>query len=309
LTSRAFILLLLVAAARAAEMWPLEKLYARPYVWGTKPQELAWSKRGNVLGFLWNAEGGRFLDLYTYHAGAGKLVRVTNLENWKDELLRSADEKDSRKNRYIAPPAGLSSFVLSADGKQVAFSYKGDLFLGRSDAAEPPTRLTRTTAGETAPQFSPTGTRLAALRGGQVVIQSFAAGELWQVTDVEAPDAITDYWWSPDGEWILYAVRKQGGRTIPLPNYSGRFVESRQFPRNVAGDDPAAPALFAVKVAGGKAVALDLGKWGVKSYMSDPVWSPDSRRIAVRRKRPKSRDDSSTTPRRSMSIFWIGSRV
>ncbi len=271
-------------------MWPLEKLYARPYVWGTKPQELAWSKRANVLGFLWNAEGGRFLDLYTYHAGPGKLVRVTNLEDWKDELLKAADEKDARRSRYIAPPAGLTSFVLSADGKQVAFSYKGELFIGPTGGGEPPTRLTRTTASETAPQFSPAGTRLAALRGGQVVIQSFAVGQLWQVTDVEAPDAIAGYWWSPDGEWILYAVRKQGGRTIPLPNYSGRFVASRQLPRDLAGDDPVSPALFAVKVSGGKPVALDLGKWGVKSYMSDPVWSPDSKRIAVRTVNPNQKE-------------------
>ena len=267
-------------------MWPLEKLYARPYVWGVKPRELAWSKRGNALGFLWNAQGGRFLDLYVYHPAAGQLVRVTDLESWKDDLLETADEKDPRKSRYTAPSSGLSGFVLSADGKQAAFSYKGELFIGPTDGSEPPFRLTRTKAPETAPQFSPTGTKLAAIRGGQVVIQSFIAGQLWQVTDVEAPDSLAEYWWSPDGEWIVYSVRKQGGRTMPLPNYSGRFVEARQLPRDVAGEDPNSPALFAVKATGGKPVALDLGKWGTKAYLSDPVWSRDSKRIAVRTVHP-----------------------
>ncbi len=285
MTLRVIFLLVTASAiyARAAEMWPLEKLYARPYVWGTKPQELTWSKRGNMLGFLWNAQGGRFLDLYVYDAGASKLARITDLESWEDELLRSADDKDARKSRYKAPASGLSSFVLSADGKQAAFSYKGELFVGPTDGSQSPIRLTRTKASETAPQFSPAGTKLASIRGGQVVIQNFAGGQLWQVTDVEAPDTLSEYWWSPDGEWIVYSIRKQGGRTMPLPNYSGRFVESRSFSRTVAGDDPVSPALFAMKASGtSKPIPLDLGKWGTKAHTSDPVWSPDSKRVALR---------------------------
>ena len=250
-------------------MWPLEKLYARPYVWGTKPEELAWSKHGNMLGFLWNAQGGRFLDLYVYDAGTRKLARVTDLESWQDELLRGADDKDARKSRYKAPPAGLRSFVLSADGKQAAFSHQGELFIGSTDGSQPPVRLTRTKAAETAPQFSPSGTRLASIRGGQVVIQNFAGGgQLWQVTDVEAPESLAEYWWSPDGEWIVYSVRKQGGRTMPLPNYSGRFVEARTFARTVAGDDPVSPSLFAVEATGsGKPVPLDLGTEQGRSFI------------------------------------------
>ena len=271
-------------------MWPLEKLYTRPYVWGTRPQSLAWSKRGNVLGFLWNAQGGRFLDLYAYHAGARKLVRITDLAGWKDDLLISDDDKDARKSRYKAPESGLSGFVFSNDGKQVAFSFAGELFIGPTDGSEGPFRLTRTKARETQPQFSPAGTKLAAVRGGQVVIQSFIAGQLWQVTDVEAPDSLAEYWWSPDGEWVVYSVRKQTGRRLPLPNYSGRFVEARTFSRDVAGDDPASPALFAIHVDGGKPVALDLGKWGTKAYNSDPVWSRDSKRIALRTVSPDQKE-------------------
>ena len=179
------------ALVPAAEMWPLEKLYARPYVWGTKPAELAWSKRGHVLGFLWNAEGGRFLDLYAYHADTRKLSRVTDLENWKDDLLKTADEKDARKSRYLLPPAGLNGFVLSADGKQTAFSFKGELFIAPTDGSAAPFRLTRTKEPELDPQFSPSGTQLAAVRHGQVVIQNFAAsGQLWQVTDIAEPASL-----------------------------------------------------------------------------------------------------------------------
>lgn len=265
-------------------MWPLEKLYQRPYVWGTKPQELAWSDNGAVLGFVWNAEGGRFLDLYAYRPATGKLTRVTNLEQWKDELLESADDKDARKSRYEMPPRGLTGFILSRDGARAAFSYQGELFIASTDgAAAEPFRLTRTKSGESDPQFSAVPGKLAAIRNGQVVIQDLNNGQLWQVTDVEAPDSLVGYWWSPDGHWVVYAVRKPGGRSMPLPNYSGRFVEARSFPRNVAGDEVSTPALFAVKASGaGKPVALEQGKWGTKAYTDDPVWSPDSKLVALR---------------------------
>ena len=39
----------------------------------------------------------------------------------------------------------------------------------------------------------------------------------------------------------------------------------------------------AVKATGsGKPVPLDLGKWGSKAHTSDPVWAPDSKRLALR---------------------------
>ena len=62
--------LLMPAALLAAESWSLEKLYTRPFVWGTSPTEITWSKQGHTLLFLWNAEGNRFRDLYAYHPAA-----------------------------------------------------------------------------------------------------------------------------------------------------------------------------------------------------------------------------------------------
>jgi Tol biopolymer transport system component len=211
-------------------MPPLEQLFTRPYVWGTQPSELQWAKHGNVLLFLWNAEGRRFLDLYAWHTSTKKLIRLTNLELQKDELNTSEAEKDERQRRHVPPPAGLDAFSLSDDGKKAAFSYKADLYVVATDGSRPASRLTRTKASETSPSLSPDGTLLASMRGGQVVVQDLATGHIWQATDV-AGGMIGGYQWSPDGKTFVYEVRKGAGRELPLPNYSGRTVTTRNIPR------------------------------------------------------------------------------
>ena len=65
--------LALFVCSLSAAPWPLERLFSRPYAWGTPPARVAWSKQGHTLLFLWNAEGGRFMDLYAYHPAEQRL--------------------------------------------------------------------------------------------------------------------------------------------------------------------------------------------------------------------------------------------
>src|SRR5262249_48179347 len=120
---------LLLAAGARADTWSLERLFTRPFIWGTRPDNIRWSKQGRVLGFLWNSGGGRFLDLYTWHADRRQLVRVTRLETLEDPLNRTQAEKDDRQKHYLPPPEGLADYDLSADGTRAVFSYRGDLWV------------------------------------------------------------------------------------------------------------------------------------------------------------------------------------
>jgi hypothetical protein len=52
----------LFVCSLGAEPWPLERLFSRPFAWGTPPAKAAWSKQGHVLLFLWKAEGRRFIS-------------------------------------------------------------------------------------------------------------------------------------------------------------------------------------------------------------------------------------------------------
>ena len=57
-----------------AQEWTLERLYTRPYIWGTPPQSVEWSKEGHTLVFRWNAGGELFRDLYAFHPESKRLA-------------------------------------------------------------------------------------------------------------------------------------------------------------------------------------------------------------------------------------------
>lgn len=276
---RALLLILIPAAGVWAQMWPLERLYSRPFVWGTRPEQVVWAKRAPVAAFLWNEEGNRFLDLYAVRPG-GTLRRLTRLEALKDDLWLTGEDKDARRRNYKAPPEGLSAFRLSEDGSQAAFVYQGDLFTVGTDGARAPKRWTRTRAAEASPRWSPDGRKLATLRGGQIHVLGLTDGVLWQVTDLtEREGVVSGYEWSPDGTMFAVLARKGSPRRMPLPNYSGRFVEAPLFSRTVAGDEPSEWALYVIPAAGGELRPMKPLPLGAKAQPGPFVWSPDSRRL------------------------------
>ena len=278
-------ILILCSTVALAAPWPLERLFTRPFVWGTPPERVKWSRQGHTLAFLWNAEGRAFRDLYVYDPDTRTLRRITQLEQEDDPLTRTPAEKDDRRNQFLAPPEGLADFDLSHDGTRAAFAYKGDLYCVGTDGKQAPYRLTRTKAIESQPQLSPDGARLAFLRDSQLYTQDLRTGQLWQVTDIESEGggAVALYRWSPDGKRFLYTVRATPGRRVLLPNYSGRLVTTQPLPRTLAGDAAPDTKLFVIDAAGGKPREMDYGPWGSKVYSADPPeWSPDSTRILRR---------------------------
>ncbi len=272
-------LLILAAFHLHAEEWPLEKLFTRPFVWGTTPSQLAWAKHARKLGFLWNERGGTFRDLYIYDADSRKLVRLTDLEGLKDPINNTPAETDPRRKNFVPPPPGLTDFDISEDGAQAAFSYRGDLFLVSTQGGGTLRRLTKTKAAESNPQFSTDGKFIAFTQGGQLYVQNLLDATLEQRTDVHPPAALTSYHWSPDGKYFSYSVRTKPGRTMPLPNYSGRFVTASTFRRDVAGDEPIAVQHFLIERTGDNPPRkLETGKgFGFRP----PVWSEDSKMLAL----------------------------
>ncbi len=282
---RFLVTLLSLSVLSLAQDWSLKRLYTQPFVWGTSPSDLAWSKKGHTLVFAWNAEGRSFMDLYAYHPDQRKLVRLTDLEKVKDELNASEDEKDARLRNYLAPANGIREFDISSDGSRVAFSYRGDLYLSGTGGSRPPFRLTHTKIAETSPRFSPDGARIAYTRGGELYVQELANGRLWQATDIESGH-LAGWRWSYDGRWFVYMVQRGEGRQVLIPKYSGRFVTARPFARSVAGDEPREVELFVVAAEGGKPTRLESGPLGNRVYMDLPDWSPDSSKLLLRATHP-----------------------
>jgi dipeptidyl aminopeptidase/acylaminoacyl peptidase len=277
-----FLVLLLAIASSAfpqSQMWPVEKLYKRPFVWGTPPSELKWTRTGGTLAFLWNEEGNRFLDLYVWREG--KRRRVTSLESMKDDIWLTPADKDSRLASHRPPEAGLSAVALSGDGSRAAFAYRGDVFVAETSGTAPLRRLTRTRAAESAVQISPDGKRVAYLRDRQLFIQDDSG--VWQVTDFEtAQGQLTSYAWSPDGKRFALITRKGESRALPLPNYSGQFVSAPAIPRTVAGDDPPELTLWIANADGSRLRSMPAPALGRKIWNGDVEWSPTSTHLMWR---------------------------
>jgi len=280
---RLLVYLFLGTPLAAAGNWSLEKLFTRPFIWGTSPTEITWSKQGHVLLFLWNAEGYRFRDIYAYQPGQKKLIRLTQMDAVHDELNESEAEKDERRKHYPMPLEGIAGFDLSPDGKRAVFEYQGDLYFVPTDASAPPFRLTKTKAAETAPRLSPDAHKIAYERGGQLFVQDLENGRLWQVTDIEDPkDSLDAFKWSPDGRQFFYSIRVGAPRKLFLPNYSGRVVTARTFDRSLAGDEAPETKIYVVPADGGKPVLMESGPIGAKAYSDTPEWSPDSKYLLRR---------------------------
>jgi dipeptidyl aminopeptidase/acylaminoacyl peptidase len=272
-----------------AEPWPLDRLFSRPYAWGTQPQKVAWAKHAHVLVFLWNASGGRFMDLYAYHPDGQRLARLTSLEPVDDPINRPAAAKDDRQKQYLEPPAGIADFDISEDGSRAVLSYHGDLYLVKTSGDEPAFRLTRTKTAESSPAFSPDGRKLAFARDGQLFVQDLGNGQLWQVTEIAGEgNALGGWHWSPDGKRFVYTVRIGAGRKVLLPNYSGRLVTAESFPRTLPGDPAPEAKAYVVSADGGTPVAIEPGPWSDKVYsFGTPKWSPDSRLLLTTAVHPK----------------------
>jgi dipeptidyl aminopeptidase/acylaminoacyl peptidase len=261
-----------------AQSLQLDRLFSRPYLWGTWPSQITWAHNAHQLGFLWNEHGEAFRDLYTYSADTKKLTRLTDLSGLKDPINDTEAEQDIHRKEYLPPPSGLSGFNLSEDGSKAVFSYRGDLYTVSTSGGELH-RLTKTKSAEGSPEFSPDASRIAFTQGGQLYVMTIG-GLIDQRTDIKPPASLQGFRWSPDGKHLSYTVQPRPGRTMPLPLYSGQFVTASPFPRSVAGDQPEEAQIYVVESSGDNpAKLMDVGKGGRPVRGSQ--WSPDSTKLLV----------------------------
>ncbi|MBK6308507.1 MAG: PD40 domain-containing protein [Gemmatimonadetes bacterium] len=141
-------------------------------------------------------------------------------------------------------------------------------------------QLTFGERGESAPQWSPDGSRISfiAARGTatgddgprpQLWILPAAGGEAWSLTT--ARDGVTGYAWSPDGSRIAYLT------TDSLTRDAEAKLRRRDDPKPFEGDLRMSH-VWVIDVATRKATKITSGDFTVRGA---PTWSPDGTRLAL----------------------------
>jgi Tol biopolymer transport system component/C-terminal processing protease CtpA/Prc len=153
---------------------------------------------------------------------------------------------------------GMKHPAISPDGRRLAFSWHGDLWICPSSGGEAE-RLTDDPADEQKPAWSPDGARIAysSDRAGNrdLFVVDAAGGAARQLTfhssDDDAPA------WSPDGKWIAFQSNRDSTLDLALNN-------------NVWD-------VWKMPAGGGTAVRV------TRFRGENPAWSPDGRWIAYDR--------------------------
>jgi dipeptidyl aminopeptidase/acylaminoacyl peptidase len=214
--------------------------------------------------------------------------------------LRGMRAGDLTRIRFVSDPR------ISPDGRRVAFvvttlseekdEYLSNIWLVDTEGGTP-RRFTAGPGRDTAPRWSPDGSRLAFIserdRGkkGQLLVMPADGGEPIALTDLK--NGVSGPEWSPDGTRLAF-VSRVGGWQEPeseeekRKSKPARIITTLKYRFNGEGwiHDRRAH-VFTVSAAGGAALLqLTDGDWAD----AQPAWSPDGRWVAFVSARHADRD-------------------
>jgi dipeptidyl-peptidase-4 len=237
---------------------------------------------GKAVLFLRSGPRDTVQHLYEYDLAARKereLVTPAALLGGKSENL-SAEEK-ARRERARISVKGFTHFELSRDGSLVLLPLNGRLFVvARGQSGKLGGKITPLPGeGWIAPQFSPDGAKVAALKDDDLHVIDIAAGTDKQLTKgagetlqhgeaefvaQEEMGRREGFWWSPDSRFIAY---EEADLSQVSPSYIGDPAEPWQkpvqfrYPR--AGTANAVVRLGVIAAVGGPTVWIP---WDNKAY-------------------------------------------
>ena len=240
---------------------------------------------GKAVVFLRGGPRDPVLRLYEFTIADGKLREILTPE----KLLQGAEEKltaeeRSRRERERQSLRGFTHFELSRDGSKILVTLSSKLYvITRADSQV--TELPGQNWID--PHFSPDGSAVAAVSGGEVHVIDLETKADLAVTSgatetiehgvaefvaQEEMDRREGHWWSPDSQWIVYQETDNSGvetRFIADPLHPEKPPAKNFYPR--AGTNNAKVRLGIVPRAGGATrwIEWDREKY---PYLARVVW-------------------------------------
>src|SRR5688572_3297756 len=240
---------------------------------------------GKAVVFLRGGARDPVLRLYEFTIADGKLREILTPE----KLLQGAEEKltaeeRSRRERGRQSLRGFTHFELSRDGSKVLVTLSSKLYvITRADSQV--TELPGQNWID--PHFSPDGSAVAAVSGGEVHVIDLETKADLAVTSgatetlqhgvaefvaQEEMDRREGFWWTPDSQWIVYQETDNSGvetRFIADPLHPEKPPAKNFYPR--AGTNNAKVRLGMVARAGGTTrwIEWDREKY---PYLARVIW-------------------------------------
>ncbi|MGO9230661.1 MAG: DPP IV N-terminal domain-containing protein [Bryobacteraceae bacterium] len=301
LATRALALVLLLASLAFAQRKPitLETL-----------SQAARVGRGSPAPELWMPDGKKFLArqdnrLSLYDCVSRQSTTVLALDPL--DAAAVAPPADNGATDWINRRAGVSPMQLSANGKELLYTTRGDVFLIHLDTGKWD-QITKTPVVERDARLAPDGRTIAFRRGSDLYAVDVASRTETQLTRdgsdtlrnggldwvyPEEFDLSSAYWWSPDSKSLAYL--QFDTHSEPLYPHEDLLrlravYEPQRYPQ--AGGDNASIRLGVVSAVGGPTRWYELGDTRRAFLIARAGWMPGSRAPYVLRfNRVQNRDE------------------
>lgn len=203
----------------------------------------------------------------------------------------------------------LSDPQLSPDGKWIAYNI-GDVNKDANKAINQiyllpvgggePKQLTNGATSSITPRWSPDGTLLAYVSGGQIMLMKVASGEMKKLTDIST--GADNPVWSPDGKMLAFvsdvypdceddACNQARDEKMEASKVKAKIVDRLLFRHWTAWKEGKRTHVFIVSVDGGHATDMTPGDYDAPPFSlggpNDYAFSPDSKELAFARNTDK----------------------
>lgn len=261
---------------------PFERLLQQPYLTGSPPADVSWSKDGSRIAFRWNPEGYRLRDIYAMSVPDGKPIRLTDAAKIPRMARQDDDRTESQKKEEIQYDGGPGAPIWSPDGKDILFGYRGDIFEAAPTGKAPLRRRTFFTDGVSSLNYSPDGVFISYMHGGNIYLLDRSTGDVRQLTTVsKSGTSLTGYEWAPDSKNLLVTWSDfSGNKTVVIPDYTKDTVEVGSRSRGVVGQSPNVQKVGIVSISGDGIIKW-VDKLAPNFYNYGTDWSGDGRQVAL----------------------------